>query len=163
MKHTILLLVGVAACGGGLLSADESAKHETYSTISWLKAVAAELRELRKEVLAERTERQEERVRVLEHELDQARAALRSGEEVQRAQNQEMIQLDQRLADPELPADERSQLESVRTEATTSQIDGTAYLQKEAQIGEKLRQERIRLNSLRAAARALSDADAPQN
>ena len=163
MKQTILLLVGVA-CGGGLLSAEDASNHEASSTISWLKSVAAELRELRREVLADRIERQEARVQTLEHELDQARATLRTGEEVQRSQDQEMIQLNQRLSDPALPADERSQLESVRAEATVaSQIDRTAYLQGEAQIVEKLRKERNRLDSLRAAARTLSAAATPQN
>jgi len=81
-------------------------------------SMTTELRELRRELLADHIERQEAQVEALEREMRQARAEIQMAEEVQRAQNQELIQVDQRLSDPELSPEERSQLESVRAKAT---------------------------------------------
>jgi hypothetical protein len=123
-----------------------------------MKSIAADLRQLRKEMFEDRIERQDDRVRALEHEFGLVRAQLQNGEQVQRAQNQEILQMDQRLSDSSLTDDERSQLESVRTEAGASnQIDQAALLQKEAEVSENLRRERLRLDSLRAAVRVLSN------
>ena len=150
MERRILLRAGLASCTGTSLKADEQFRAEG-SAIDWIKSVATELRQLRKELFEDRIERQEERMRALEHEFSQVRAQLQNGEQVQRAQNQEILQMDQRLSDPSLTEDERAQLESVRTEAGASnQIDQAALLQREAEIGENLRRERIRLEIGRA-------------
>src|SRR5712692_7066188 len=100
MQKRILLLVGLAGCLGGSLIAGDTAKQETPDPIAWLRFVASELRQLRLEMLSDRIERQEARVRVLDHELQQVRNERQDGEEVQRAQDQEISQLVQRLSDP---------------------------------------------------------------
>lgn len=156
MLKQIVLLAISAGCAGGLLLAGDTAKQESPDTLAWLKFVAAELRELRREVLADRLERQEVRVGALEFQLRQSRSERQDGEEVQRAQNQELLQLEQQLADPALSPEDRTQLESIRAEAASrEQTDRGLLAQKEAQISEKLRREQQRLDALRAVARSL--------
>ena len=155
-KHT-LLLVGLAALTGGRLRAEGASKPEASQTMAWLQFVAAEVRELRRELLEDRLDRQETRVRALERELRQAHVELQDGEEIQRAQSQELVQVDQRLGDLALPPEERSQLEELRTSVSLrSHSDRGALTQKAAQIGEQLQRERARLEALRALARSLA-------
>ena len=157
MQKRILLLVALAGCLEGSLIAGDTARQETPDTIAWLRFVASELRQLRLEVLNDRIERQEARVRVLDHELQQVRNERQDGEEVQRLQEQEISQLVQRLSDPALSPDERSQLQSLRSELTVREpTERAGSAQKEAQTGERLRQEQLRLESLRSLARSLA-------
>lgn len=157
MLKQIVFLAISAGCARTLLIAGDTAKQEPPDTLAWLKFVASELRELRREVLDDRLERQEVRVRALEFQLRQSRTERQDGEEVQRAQNQEVLQLEQQLADPALSPEDRTQLESIRAEAASrEQTDRGLLAQKEAQLTEKLRREQQRLEALRAVARSLS-------
>jgi predicted nuclease with TOPRIM domain len=135
----------------------EPSRTETASVLAWLQFVGAELRELRREMLQDRLERQQSRVGDLERELEQVRLERQQGEELQRSQAQEMQSLEQRLRDPAVPAEERAQLEAFRAEISTRgpAVHSTA-LQKEAQITDRLRHEQVRLQSLLQLERLLT-------
>jgi len=157
MRKTIIPVIVLVAWAGSLVWADEPARREAPDTGAWLRFVAEELRELRRELLDDRIEKQTARVRALERELEQARMEHQDGEAVERTQEQEMLQVDQRLADAGLPADERADLEAVRaTAATSDQSYRDLMTRKMTEIGETLRRERLRLESLRASAQALA-------
>ena len=153
MRKILILATVWATCGCALAS--DSPKAD--GTEAWIRFVAAELRELRRELLYDRIERQQERVRRLEHELQQADSELQNGEEAQRAQAQEINQLDRSLGDPNLPSEERSQLEATRVAAVSEDQSYRASLtRKVTDIGEALRRERGRLDSLLSSARAIA-------
>jgi hypothetical protein len=96
-------------------------------------------------------------VQALEHELNQARIERQDGVEVQRAQAQELLSLEQRIADPAIAAEHRTELIALRTELTArEQTDRGNTAQKEKGIAERLQREQFRLESLRATARALA-------
>jgi hypothetical protein len=151
-------LVALALClaSGSRLPAAESGQ-ESQNPLVWLQFIATELRDLRRELLEDRLERQLARVRALEVELNQARIERSDGVEVQRAQAQELLNLEQQLADPALAAEERTALLALRTEVTARDgADRADFAQKEKQIAERLQSEQTRLESLRAMARALA-------
>ena len=158
----IPILVCVAACGSGLL-AQEAARQEAPNTAVLLQFLAAEIRELRRELLEDRIERQQARVQALDRELSQARLDRQQEEEFQRSQNQEMIQVQQRLGDSSLPADERSHLEALRTDLVARQTDRTASTQKEARITDQMQYEQGRLEWLRRLSRSLAPPSASSN
>ncbi|MEO8663053.1 MAG: hypothetical protein ABI693_31630 [Bryobacteraceae bacterium] len=137
--------------------AADASKAETPETIAWLQYVASQLLELRRDIANDRVERQEARVQALERECTQARLERDSGEEIQRTQAQEVVQMDQRLADPSLPAEEREQLQATRTAASsTDQSYRTALARKVTELGDSLRREQTRLASLRATLQAFA-------
>jgi hypothetical protein len=112
--------------------------------------------------MADRIERQEERVRRLESSYRQTSSELQTNEEVQRAQAQEIAQLDRNLTDPNLPPEERSELEATRVAAAAEDSSQrVALTRKITDIGEALLRERNRLNSLRAAEKSLASTRTP--
>ena len=162
-KRTTLLAALLILTAAPRLAAEDS-KPEPSETMVWLRFVAAELRTLRREMLDDRVERQETRVRALEKELDQLRLARQDSEEAQSARTRDLIQVDQRLGDSAVPAEERSQLEDLRTSvAAHAQNEATASTKKEAQINGQLLRERERLESLRNLARALAPPEGSQH
>lgn len=157
MRKAVIPVMALVACAAGMARAEEPVKHEVPDTAAWLRFMAEELRELRRELLDDRIEKQVARVRALERELQQARMEHQDGDAVQRAQDQEMIQVDQRLADAGLPAEERAELEAARATATSSdQSYRDSMTHKITEISEALRREQLRLESLRANAQWLA-------
>jgi hypothetical protein len=153
LQKQVLVLVGLAVLAGGFLRGEEPAKPDASQTMAWLQFIATELRELRREFVEDRLERQEMRVRALDRDLRQVRVEHQDGEEVERARSLELVEVDQQLANPALSAEDRAQLENLRNSVTTER---TAVAQKEAQINDQLRREQARLESLRALARELA-------
>src|SRR5262245_32045981 len=117
VRMNLLPRFTLAVCFGTQLLAQQPPKTDMTNTVAWLQSVTAELRELRRELMADRIERQEERVRRLESAYHQTSSELQTNEEVQRAQAQEIAQLDRSLTDPNLPPEERSELEATRVAA----------------------------------------------
>jgi aspartate aminotransferase-like enzyme len=145
----VLLLFSTVARGEGVPA--------TAASPAVLNQIAAELRELKREFLEDRIERQEARVSALERELQRAHFDLQSGDDSQRTESQDAMQLDQQLSDPALSPEQRAELEAVRTEvAATAQRERSAQRQRESETAESLHHERARLESLRGALRALS-------
>ena len=165
MRRNVLLFLTLAVCSAVRLLPAEPPAGETSNAMAWLQFVARELRELRRELAADRVDRQEARVLVVGQQLQQARLERQQGEELQRVHSQEILQLDQQLTDPALPAEDRSKLQTVRAElVNAAPRDRETSAQKEAQITEALRNAQLHLERLRAAARALTpEATAPQN
>ena len=163
MRRNLFLFLTVAACAARL-SAAEPSSTETSNAMAWVQFVALELRELRRELAADRVDRQEARVSALGQQLQQARLERQQGEELLRVHGQELLQLDQQLADPAIPAEERSKLQAVRGElVNATPKDRETSAQREAQITDALRNAQLHLERLRAAARALAPAaPAPQ-
>ena len=158
MPRKAILAVGICLlCTPFCVVAADSSKGETPETIAWLQYVASQLLELKRDLANDRIERQEARVQALEREYTQARLEREGGEEIQRTQAQEVAQMDQRLADPSLPAEEREQLQATRTAASsTDQSYRTALSHKVTELADSLRREQARLASLRAALQAFS-------
>jgi hypothetical protein len=135
----------------------ESMKQETPNSLAWLQFLAAEVRELRRELLEDRIERQESRIRALGREIQQARAEREQVESERRVSSQQMLDIDRQLADPALPAEERQELATLRAEAISRGPTNRAATERnETQLSEKLRQEQLRLEWLRGLARALA-------
>jgi hypothetical protein len=157
------ILISAALClgsGSGLLAAD--AGKEAQNPLVWLQFIATELRDLRRELLEDRLERQQTRVRALEAELNQARIERNDGVDVQRAQAEELLNLDKQIADPALAAEQRAELQALRTELTAREgADRADAGLKEKQLAERLQREQTRLESLRAMARAMAPGSDP--
>jgi hypothetical protein len=131
--------------------------------LAWLQAVVSELRELRRELLEDRLERQEARVRALEGESRRVRAERLQAEALQHRQNLELVRVDERLRDPDLGPDTRSQLETLRTEFTRGASDRTDFAHLESLAGEKLNREQLRLEKLLELARTLATQERKTN
>ena len=138
------------------VAADQPVKSDTSSVAAWLRIVGSELRELRRELLEDRLERQQIRVRELERESEGIRAERQQAEESQRSQGQELAQVEQQLQSSSVPAEERAQLEAVRNQiASRDPAIVAAAMTKEQQVNEALGREHSRLESLRQLDRLL--------
>jgi hypothetical protein len=155
MLKSMILAILLSGHFGGVVAAEDSARPESAS-IAWLRAVAHELRELRRELVADRLERREQEIQALKDELDRARLERQDAEAVQRAQAQDLLGLDQRIGDAATSAEQRAELERIRAELTAShQNERPNPIQKETTIGDRLRREEDRLAALRALAQSL--------
>lgn len=150
----LLLLTGLACAGSRFMPA-ESVKQEA-STLTWMQFLAAEVRELRREMLEDRIERLESRFHALGREIQQARAEREQAEPDQRAASRQVLEIDRQLADPALSDEERRELADLRAVISRGPTDRVDAERIERQLTETLHQEQLRLERLRGLARALT-------
>lgn len=155
MRKRIFVLAALAAAAANPTVAADPSKDDSSNSIAWLRFIATEIRQLRRELLEDRLERQEARVKALERELQQVRAERQQSDDLQGAQAQETSQLEERLRDPEISAEQRSQLEALRAELLTrAPTDREVFARKENEASDALRRERARLAQLHQLLRA---------
>jgi chromosome segregation ATPase len=146
---TALALGPVAGAELGAQSADQPA----------LREVISELRKLRLELLEQRVESQEANILQLERELQQVRADQQRLEQQEREQADALAQLEQRLSETSLTAEDRHELEANRA-GVISRGDGGAAKssldQRRAHVEQRLEQARQQLQKLLEKARQLS-------
>ena len=153
---TVLTLVLIVAPVLKAQTAD-AARQEPNLVLAWLQHLAAELAQVRRELQEERIEKQEAKVKGLERELEQVRAARRDNEEQVRMQAQEIARLDQQLLASTLPAEERSQIEAVRADLLARRPSAPADPERQdAEAAERLANEQRRLQKLKEVANALA-------
>lgn len=151
----ILLLTALAFTGSRSVIA-ESPKSETPDTLAWIQFLATEVRELRRELLDDRIERQETRIRSLERELQQARLEREQAEAQRRTMGQQMLDIERQLTDPAMPPEQREELAVIRAAAMSRGPADTVVQRDESRLTETLRREQIRLEWLRGLARSLA-------
>lgn len=124
-----------------------------------LREVISQLRKLRLELLEQRVESQEGNILQLERELLQVRADQQRLEQQDREQADALAQLEQRLSDGSLTAEDRHELE-VNRAGVISKGDGGAARssldQRRAHVEQRLEQARQQLQKLIEKARQLS-------
>jgi colicin import membrane protein len=119
-----------------------------------------EIRGLRIELLEERIERRDERIAGLERQLAEAQAERQRIAEAQRAQNEEIAEFDQRLASPGLPAEDRAEVERLRSQWTSAAASRVAEQavsasRRESELRAQLAREQQSRRQLQEALRAM--------
>jgi septal ring factor EnvC (AmiA/AmiB activator) len=153
-RLTVLLVIGLAS---NRFAAAQSATQEAPTTQAWMQFLASEIRELRRELLEDRIERQETRIRTLARELQKVNIEREQAEVQRQAARQQMAELERQLADPAITVEERQELAAVQADVISHGPSNVASSQRdEPELSEGLRKEQLRLDWLRGLARSLA-------
>jgi hypothetical protein len=164
-----LILVAVVSAAIGQFSwaqtaASPQVASQTVSADSklaaWMQSIALELRALRLELLEERCERQQARLREVERELELVHNQQRELEEEQSAEAQQTTEIDAHLAQSNLSSQEREDLQSEKSDLLAAGqarfgSSRVALSQREAQVRERITIEQQRVQFLAQQAQKL--------
>ncbi len=161
MKKTMWLMAA-----GAILAAAHAAAQDP-SPEAAIRRLETDLRTVQVELLHCRLEIQSGKVAWLERELAQAAEEKQRLERSEQLLSLEVRQVEQRLTDAALDADERAELEAQRSEALGKHIHQArvaldAAGRRQAAIGSQLQAEQIQLQSLWQRAAALGKPQTPQ-
>lgn len=133
------------------------------SQLAWLQYIASELRKVRLELLEDRKEAQQARMRDLEHDLEVIQNKERGLEEEQHSQIQQAADIEGQLAQPSLTKAEREELEAQKADVLN--ISPARYStpqavlsQRETHARDRLAEQEQRLRQIERQIRELSSA-----
>ena len=160
MKRTILMLLTLCLLGPAPTAFAAQDGGPPADTTALLGQLTLGLKELQAEVVKLQLELQRTRLIEVKRETDRAQAESRrlGGQEL--ALKRQAASLEKRLAQAELPSEERAELEALRTQVTTNgpaalHAERARLAEQEAAVGHRLEAERRRWQELAEKARAM--------
>jgi hypothetical protein len=125
---------------------------QTPDAISWLQFIGQELSQIRVELLEQRTVEEAGRLAGLQRELESLHTLQAQHQSEDRAQKQQLADLEKQAGDPNTDSEARLQIQAVRSQlASTAELTRLArnsLTAREAELNERVHAARARLQSI---------------
>lgn len=133
---------------------------QTSDTAGWLQFIGVELRQLRVEMLEQRIAEEADRLLQMERDLAVLRLEQNKRQSEEQSQKRQLAELDKETGDPNVDSQARAQIQVLKGELATSadaaRVAHSSLIAREAELNERLRVARTRLQAITGRLKQLS-------